>query len=123
MKRVIITIIFFLLLILVWAALTGDLAAFGLDISLWSPYVLPPPSTVGHYLWDNTVNGKIPLSMLITLRRLLIGYAIGLVLGVPLGMLAARFRSVNDTLGMLADKILFSPIETWLHRRWGTNKD
>ena len=53
MKRVIITIIFFLLLILVWAALTGDLAAFGLDISLWSPYVLPPPSTVGHYLWDN----------------------------------------------------------------------
>ena len=31
--------------------------------------------------------------MLITLRRLLIGYAIGLVLGVPLGMLSARFRT------------------------------
>ena len=55
MKRSIITIIFFTLLILVWAALTGDLTALGLDISLWSPYVLPPPSTVGQYLWDNTV--------------------------------------------------------------------
>jgi len=26
-------------------------------------------------------------------------------------------------VGLLADKILFSPIESWLHRRWGTNKD
>jgi NitT/TauT family transport system permease protein len=114
MKRVIITVIFFALLILVWAALTGDLAAFGLDISLWSPYVLPPPSTVGHYLWDNTVNGKIPLSMLITLRRLLIGYVIGLILGVPLGMLAARFRSVNDTLGMLALGLQALPSVCWV---------
>ena len=102
MKRALITLIFFIFLILVWAGLTGELTGLGLNVSLWSPYVLPPPSTVGHYLWDNTVNGKIPLSMLITLRRLLIGYAIGIILGVPLGMLSARFRSVNDTLGMLA---------------------
>ena len=91
MKRALNTFIFFALLIGVWAALTGDLLWLGVGPlePLWSPYVLPPPSTVGQYLWDNTVNGKIPLSMLITLRRLLIGYAIGLVLGVPLGMLSA----------------------------------
>ncbi|MBR2145193.1 MAG: ABC transporter permease subunit, partial [Akkermansia sp.] len=114
MKRVLITIIFFSLLILVWAALTGDLSAFGLELSLWSPYVLPPPSTVGHYLIDNTVNGKIPLSMLITLRRLLVGYVIGLALGVPLGMLAARFRCVNDTLGMLGLGLQALPSVCWV---------
>jgi NitT/TauT family transport system permease protein len=24
-------------------------------------------------------------------------------------------------IGLLADKILFSPVERFLHRRWGTN--
>ena len=26
-------------------------------------------------------------------------------------------------VGLLADKILFSPAERWLHRRWGTDKE
>ena len=114
MKRVIITVLFFLLLILVWAALTGDLAAFGLDISLWSPYVLPPPSTVGHYLWDNTVNGKIPLSMLITLRRLVIGYIIGLILGVPLGMLALGLQALPSVCWVPLACIWFGQTESAL---------
>ena len=25
-------------------------------------------------------------------------------------------------IGLLADKLLFSPWEKWLHRRWGTDK-
>ncbi|MCQ2365871.1 MAG: ABC transporter permease [Akkermansia sp.] len=114
MKRCIIILLFFILLILVWAGLTGDLACIGLEESLWSPFVLPPPSTVGAYLWDNMANGKIPLAMVVTLRRLLIGYAIGLVLGVPLGMLAARFQCVNDTLGMLALGLQALPSVCWV---------
>ena len=116
MKRALNTFIFFALLIGVWAALTGDLLWLGggPQEPLWSPYVLPPPSTVGQYLWDNTVNGKIPLSMLITLRRLLIGYVIGLVLGVPLGMLSARFRWARDTLGVLALGLQALPSVCWV---------
>ena len=114
MKRCIIILLFFILLILVWAGLTGDLACIGLEESLWSPFVLPPPSTVAAYLWDNMANGKIPLAMVVTLRRLLIGYAIGLVLGVPLGMLAARFQCVNDTLGMLALGLQALPSVCWV---------
>lgn len=114
MKRCIIILLFFILLILVWAGLTGDLACIGLEESLWSPFVLPPPSTVAAYLWDNMANGKIPLAMVVTLRRLLVGYAIGLVLGVPLGMLAARFQCVNDTLGMLALGLQALPSVCWV---------
>ncbi len=115
MKRLISTILFFVLLILAWAAVTGDLACLGVTMEpLWSPYVMPPPSTVAHYLWDNTANGKIPLSMLITLRRLLIGYAIGLVIGVPLGMISARFRVVNDTVGTLALGLQALPSVCWV---------
>ena len=82
MKSISQTLIFFLLLILIWAGITGDLSFMGIHCTLWSPYVLPSPSLVAQYLWDNTVNGKLPFSMLITLRRLLIGYVIGLVIGV-----------------------------------------
>ena len=101
MKNTTQTLLFFLLLILIWAGVTGDLSFLGIDCTLWSPYVLPSPSLVAQYLWDNTVNGKLPLSMLITLKRLLIGYVIGLLIGVPLGMLAARFTCVRNTVGVL----------------------
>ncbi|MCI7005104.1 MAG: ABC transporter permease [Akkermansia muciniphila] len=114
MRTFLTTLIFFLLLLGVWAALTGDLSFPGMQDALWSPYVLPPPSTVLHYLWDNSVNGKIPLAMLVTLRRLLIGYCIGLLIGVPLGMLTARFKVLNDTLGMLAMGLQALPSVCWV---------
>ena len=114
MKNILQTCLFFGALVLVWAALTGDLAFLGLEDALWSPYVLPSPTMVAQYLWDNTLNGKIPLSMLITLRRLLIGSAIGLVIGVPLGMLAARFRAVRNTLGVLGLGFQGLPSVCWV---------
>lgn len=116
MKRILTTFLFFVLLILLWAALTGDLQWLGIgpEEPVWNPYVLPPPGVVGHYLWDNIINFKIINAMGVTLQRLLIGYAIGLVLGVPLGMLSARFRSVSDTLGMLALGLQALPSVCWV---------
>ncbi len=114
MKRAVFSISFFVVLILLWATLTGELSCLGLTESLWSPYVLPPPSTVATYLWDNILNGKIPLSMLITLRRLLVGYVIGIAIGVPVGMLAARFACVHDTLGFLALGLQALPSVCWV---------
>ena len=116
MKRFLTTFLFFVALILVWAALTGDLLFMGIgpEEPIWNPYVLPSPSVVGRYLWDNLINFKILSAMWVTMKRLLIGYAIGLVLGVPLGMLSARFRSVNDTLGVLALGLQALPSVCWV---------
>ena len=114
MKSISQTFLFFVLLLIVWAGVTGDLAWLGIDCTLWSPYVLPSPTLVAQYLWDNTANGKLPLSMLITLRRLLIGYLIGLVIGVPLGMLAARFATVRNTIGVLALGFQGLPSVCWV---------
>ncbi len=114
MKRSTLTFIFFLILILAWAVCTGCFAFMGLDIQLWSPYVIPSPTFVVEYLWENTMNGKIPEATLITMRRLFIGYLIGLVIGVPMGMLAARFRCINDTLGVLALGLQALPSVCWV---------
>ena len=89
-------------------------AILGPEEPVWNPYVLPPPSVVWQYLWDNLCNLKLLDAMGVTLQRLLIGYLIGLVLGVPLGMLAARFKCVNDTLGVLALGLQALPSVCWV---------
>ena len=116
MKRILTTIVFFLILIILWAALTGDLLWLGIgpEEPVWNPYILPPPGVVAQYLWDNIVNLKLISAMGITLKRLFIGYVIGLVVGVPLGMLAARFKGVNDTLGVLALGLQALPSVCWV---------
>lgn len=103
--------VFFAALLLLWVGVTGGL---GEDYRLWSPYVLPSPRLVAEYLWDNTRNGKLPLAMAVTLRRLFVGYAVGLVCGVPLGVLAARFQAVRDTVGVLGLGFQGLPSVCWV---------
>lgn len=107
-------IIFFLLLILAWAGCTGDLSIIGIHCKLWPSYVLPPPSIVFVFIWENLINGKLPLATLVTLRRLLIGYFIGLALGIPLGMICSRFRVASKTLGVLALGLQALPSVCWV---------
>jgi NitT/TauT family transport system permease protein len=48
------------------------------------------------------------------LKRLLLGYAAGLVIGLPLGLLTARFNLLNDTLGLLALGLQTLPSVCWV---------
>jgi NitT/TauT family transport system permease protein len=76
-----------LLVALVWAAaskLGGDDAAF------------PSPSAVAHTLWARTADGSLAASILISVRRLVIGYALSVAVGGVLGVMLAsseRFRA------------------------------
>jgi NitT/TauT family transport system permease protein len=45
---------------------------------------------------------------------LLLGYAAGLVIGLPLGLLTARFNVLNDTLGLLALGLQTLPSVCWV---------
>ena len=106
MKRTLSTIVFFVVLIVVWHFLSAA--------GIWSPYVVPSPEAVGQYLYDECMDGEIPAAIGVTMSRLVIGYMIGLVMGIPLGMLAARFRCVNDTLGMMALGFQALPSVCWV---------
>jgi len=77
-------------------------------------FVLPPPSAVAAYLWEATLDGSLPNAILITLKRLLMGYAIGIALGIPLGMLCARLGVFRDTLGLLALGLQALPSVCWV---------
>jgi len=66
------------------------------------------------YLWDAVADGTLAQAALVTIRRLLAGYAIGLVLGLPLGLLTARFKFLEDTVGVLALGLQTLPSVCWV---------
>jgi NitT/TauT family transport system permease protein len=68
---------------------------------------------VAKYFWDVLCDGSLISATIVTLKRLLLGYFAGLVLGLPLGLLTARFKFVHDTLGVLALGLQTLPSVCW----------
>ncbi|HZN60641.1 MAG TPA: ABC transporter permease subunit, partial [Planctomycetota bacterium] len=69
--------------------------------------------TVAHYLFDALRDGSLPAAVGVTMRRLLAGYAVGVIIGLPLGFLCAHFRSMSDTVGLLALGLQTLPSVCW----------
>lgn len=106
MKRLFIATAFFALLVLAWHLLVRA--------EIWSPVLLPGPAAVGEYLWASLLDGSLASSSWVTLKRLLVGYLIGCLAGLPLGMLTARSNTLNDTLGVLALGLQTLPSVCWV---------
>ena len=94
MKRLLLAILFFVGLLLLWEGLVRA--------KIWSPVLLPAPAQVAAYLKSATMDGTLAHATVITMRRLLIGYFVGLILGLPLGLLTARWNLFRDTIGTMA---------------------
>jgi NitT/TauT family transport system permease protein len=53
---------------------------------VWSPVLLPDPISVWEYLKAAGADGTLLAATLVTMRRLLAGYLIGIAAGLPLGL-------------------------------------
>lgn len=106
MKRFLSAAAFFVLLLACWE---GFVRA-----KVWSPVLVPSPLTVAEYLWSSVVDGTLLSSSIVTLKRLLYGYVFGIVIGLPLGLLTARFRVCQDTIGLLALGLQTLPSVCWV---------
>lgn len=106
MKHLLRVLLFFVLTLAVWEAL--------FRARIWSPVLVPSPVSVGRYLYESAVDGTLWDATLVTMRRLLLGYGFGIALGLPLGLLTARFRIVKDTLGLVALGLQTLPSVCWV---------
>lgn len=106
MKRAFHSLCFFAVVVIIWEAITRT--------GWWSPVLLPSPLSVGQYLWSALLDGTLLQAGAVTMTRLGIGYIIGLLLGIPLGLLTARFRFMADTLGVLALGLQTLPSVCWV---------
>ena len=80
----------------------------------WPPYLFPGPLEVGQALGAGLADGSIPSGVLVSLKRLLIGFGISVVLGVVIGLLNARFTVMRETLGLLVLGLQALPSICWL---------
>ena len=106
MKRTFTAIGFFGALVLAWH--------FVCVAKIWSPVLVPSPESVLGYIWEIARDGTLWTSMGVTMKRLLAGYFIGLLAGVPLGFLSARVQALRDTVGVLALGLQGLPSVCWV---------
>ena len=95
---------------------------FILFIALWqvacslrliSPILLPSPIDVGKYLFSSLLDGTLLYALVITLKRLIVGYGLGLLLGIGLGLLLRSSELAKGTLGKLALGLQTLPSVCW----------
>ena len=108
MKRFFTAAAFFAVLIAVWH--------FGRDYMVnsgrWSAVLIPDPLSVWRYLVDSRED--ILQALGVTTKRLLLGYFVGVILGVPLGLLTARFKWAGDTIGVIGLGLQTLPSVCWV---------
>jgi len=111
MRRFIVSALFFAALIFAWHEIVTIKVA---QKGGWSPVLAVQPKDVGIYLWGALKDGTLWHASVVTMRRLLIGYVIGIVVGLPLGLLTARWKFCEDTIGVLALGLQTLPSVCWV---------
>lgn len=99
-------ILFFVVLVAAWEVL--------FRLHLWPPYLFPSVFSVGRALVNGFANGSYPLAILVSLRRAAVGYAVSLLVGIPLGLLLGRIRCLQETVGSVVLGLQALPSICWL---------
>lgn len=105
MKRLAVRLAFLAGLGLLWQGLAAA--------EVWSAVLLPAPTDVLRWLGDAARDGTLGAATLVTLRRLVVGFAIGVAVGLPVGLLCARSRTFDDTVGLLTRGAQSLPSVCW----------
>jgi len=63
-----------------------------------NPFLLPSPLQVLRTMWDLLLSGELLDDIYASSRRILVGYFGGSLIGIMLGLLMGRFRSINDLM-------------------------
>lgn len=106
MKRAIVAILFFVVLVGIWQAVYWS--------GRFSPVLLPSPGEVGSYLLRAAEDGSLAESSWVTIKRLMIGYFAGCLIGLPLGLMTARSKFLSDTIGVMALGLQTLPSVCWV---------
>jgi NitT/TauT family transport system permease protein len=106
MKRIARYLLFYSALIGLWALLA--------KLRVWPPYIFPTPWAVAQTLWAGFSDHSFWIAIVVSMRRMLIGYGISVVLGLVLGLGVASNKFLEDTVGGLLVSLQSLPSICWL---------
>jgi NitT/TauT family transport system permease protein len=105
MKRAARYIVFYAGLFALWMLLA--------KLKIWPPYLFPTPWSVGESLYGGFADHSFWIAMAVSMRRVLIGYAISVVLGMALGLGVASNKFLEETMGGLLVSLQSLPSICW----------
>ncbi|MHB8216567.1 MAG: ABC transporter permease [Candidatus Sulfotelmatobacter sp.] len=105
MKRAARLIVFYAGLLGLWSLLA--------QLKLWPPYLFPTPWGVGQALYAGFQDHSLVIAIAVSMRRVLIGYAISVVLGMLLGLSVASSKFLEETMGGLLVSLQSLPSICW----------
>ncbi len=83
-------------------------------LKLWPPYLFPSPEQVLGTLAEGFQNKTFLIGIGVSLRRLLVGYGVSVVLGTLIGLLIGKIKILNETVGGLFVGLQTLPSICWL---------
>jgi NitT/TauT family transport system permease protein len=106
MKKTVRLLCFYAGLMLVWQLLY--------QLKIWPPYVFPSPLNVLEALRQGFADHSFWIGLGVSMRRVLVGYFISVVLGIALGVLIASSATIEETVGGLVMSLQSLPSICWL---------
>jgi NitT/TauT family transport system permease protein len=94
------------LLVVVWQVLWA--AAF------WPEFKLPAPAAVWSQIWELVTTGQILDLFWVSVHRAVIGFAIALLIAVPLGLAIANVTLIRRGIGPLVSGLQSLPSVAWV---------
>jgi len=90
-------------------------ASFALTLAAWQiialyvvgPFLIPPPLAVLKAFGPMTANGDLYRDIAMSLSRVAVGYAVGVVLALALGLFMGRIRALHDLLDPIVQAMRF----------------
>ena len=103
----------------IWRQSLPKLAGWSLLIALWACISSlwpswPSPSAVAARLWAYAQDATFLTALAGSLRRMAIGYALVVLLGIAGGLLLGRFRMLDELVGSLAVALHAIPGAAWV---------
>jgi NitT/TauT family transport system permease protein len=106
MKRFAKHVVFYGVLIGLWVLLAA--------LKIWPPYVFPTPKGVFESLWAGFADHSFWIAIGVSMKRMIIGYALSVVLGMTLGLGVASNKFLEETMGGLLVSLQSLPSICWL---------
>jgi NitT/TauT family transport system permease protein len=106
MRRFLRHAIFYGVLLAIWIVLA--------KLKVWPPYVFPTPKGVAESLWAGFADHSFWIAIVVSLKRMLLGYSLSVVLGMVLGLGVASNKFLEETMGGLLVSLQSLPSICWL---------
>ncbi|MCX7709494.1 MAG: ABC transporter permease [Clostridia bacterium] len=104
-------ILFYVMLIIVWELVYK----IGVEVlGIWKPYTFPSPFSVIQTLIGLIADNTLGIAIIASLKRIIVGYLISLIIGVVIGLTIVRFKYLDENFSALILGLQTLPSICWL---------